>query len=54
MDDPIPALNPAEFISYGNYLAARIGGIKATRGLSRAEITGQFAKTDEGGEVIKE
>ena len=53
MNDPIPMLNPAEFGSYGNYIAARIDGVRATRGTSRLEITGLLAKTDEdevGGE----
>ena len=53
MDGPIPTPNAAEFGSYENCLAARIDGIGATQGLSRAEIAGQFAKTDEdedGGE----
>ena len=53
MDDPIPALNPAEFGSYENYIAARVNGVRAIRGTSRLEIIGLFAKTDEdedGGE----
>ena len=45
MNDPIPVLNPAEFGSYENYLAARVDGIRATRGMSRAEAIGQFANT---------
>ena len=48
MNDPIPTPNPAEFGSYGNCLAARIDGTRANRGMSRAEIIGQFSKTDEG------
>ena len=47
MDDPIPSPNPAEFGSYENYIAARVDGVRATRGTSRLEITGFFAKTDE-------
>ena len=31
MDDPIPTLNPAEFGSYENYIAARVDGVRATR-----------------------
>ena len=53
MYDPIPTLNPAEFGSYESCFAARVGGIRATRGWSRFEITGHFAETDEdegGGE----
>ena len=53
MGDPIHTPNSAEFGSYENYLAARVGGIRATRGMSRVEITGHFAKTDgdeDGGE----
>ena len=34
MDGPIPALNPAEFGLYENYLAARVDGTRATRGMS--------------------
>ena len=43
-DDPIPAINPAEFGSYESTLAARVDGNRAARGLSRAETTGCFAK----------
>ena len=52
-DDPIPTLNPAEFSSYVNCIAARVDGVRATRGTSRLEIIGLLAKTDEdvdGGE----
>lgn len=57
MDDPIPTPNPAEFSSYESFLAARVDGIRATRGMSRAETTGRFAKTFEdrdggGGSVV--
>ena len=45
MDNPTPAINPAEFGTYVNSLAARIGGVRATRGMSRAETIGRFAKT---------
>ena len=54
MDDPIPALNPAEFGSYENFIAARVGGVRATRGTSRLEITGLLAKTDEDEDGGKE
>ena len=53
MDDPIPMLNPAEFGSYENSLAARVEGFRAARGTSRLDIIGHFAETDEdedGGE----
>ena len=48
MDILIPALNPAEFGSFENYLAARIGGIRATLGTGRREFSGQDAKIVEG------
>ena len=54
MDNPIPAINPAEFGSYENYLASRVDGIKATRRISRTGTTGQFAKTDEDEDGGKE
>jgi len=47
MDDPIPTLNPAELGSYESYLAARCGGIRAARGMSRAGTIDRSAKTDE-------
>ena len=47
MDDPIPILNPSEFGSYENYIAAQDDGVKATRGTSRLGIIGLHAKTDE-------
>ena len=47
MDDLTSTLNPAEFGSCENYLAARVDWIRATRGMSRAEKIVQFAKTDE-------
>ena len=47
MDGPIPMLNLDEFGSYENYIAARVDGVRATRGTSRLEIIGLLAKTDE-------
>ena len=47
MGGPIPKLNPAEFGSYESYLSERVGGIRATRGMSRADAIGRFAKNDE-------
>ena len=49
----MPTLDPAEFGSYDNYVAARVGGVRAARGKSRTRIIGLYAKTDEdedGGE----
>ena len=48
MDDPVPVINPAEFGSYKNCLAKRVDGIRATRGMIRAENTERFVKIDEG------
>ena len=43
-------MGAAEFGSYENYITARVDGVRATRGTSRLEITGLFAKTDEDGD----
>ena len=54
MDGPIPMLNLDEFGSYENYIAARVDGVRATRGTSRLEIIGLLAKTDEDEDGGKE
>ena len=53
MASPVPTTNPAEFGSFPNYLAARVGGLRAARGLSRTQSIGRAARTDmdeDGGE----
>ena len=47
MDNPTPMINPAEFGFYANYLAARVGRLRVTRGMSQTETAGQSARTEE-------
>ena len=48
MASPSPKTNPAEFGSFPNYLAGRVGGFRATRELSRNEMTGKSAAAKKG------
>ena len=50
MDIPIPTINPTEFSSYANYLAARVDEMRATRIMGRTETIGRFARTEEDGD----
>ena len=47
MDNPTPAISPAEFGSYPNYFAVRVGRLRAAREMSRTETAGRFARTEE-------
>ena len=44
--NPTPTTKPAEFGSFPNYLAARVGGPRAARRLGPTETTKRFSMTE--------